>query len=339
MREINLDSVKLSQLRALVAIADHGNFSEAALHLTVSQSAISHAIATLEEELGIVLLSRGRHGATLTSVGERVLIHARQMLKLLEAIAKEANLTRGLQGGQVRIACFRSVASHVLPEIIARFRTRFPEIAVGILEQKNTESVEQALREGRADIGFTYLPTSPELEAWELLRDEYVVLLPPNVNLTGKVLTWEHLAAYPMIMPPKSDQCRLLIRNHLTKLGQMVEPTYEVSEDSTIVGMVSQGLGATIMARLAAVPLPAEVRVFNLPDPLERIIGVAILANALHSPAVYAFLEMLKSRHQESEPAIAVPPDVFTTPITHNGISHLGIGNNGISPNGKVKLS
>ena len=75
-------------------MAEHNNFSEAALHLELSQSAISHAITTLEEELGVLLLARGRHGANLTPVGERVISHARQMLQLLEAMVKEANLVR-----------------------------------------------------------------------------------------------------------------------------------------------------------------------------------------------------------------------------------------------------
>jgi DNA-binding transcriptional ArsR family regulator len=66
MSEINPYKLKISQLRALVAVANHGNFSEAALHLELSQSAVSHAIASLEEELGVMLLSRGRHGAHLT---------------------------------------------------------------------------------------------------------------------------------------------------------------------------------------------------------------------------------------------------------------------------------
>ncbi len=59
--------MKLSQFRAVVAVAQHGNFSETALELNLSQSAVSHAIATLEEKLGITLFVRGRHGAVLTS--------------------------------------------------------------------------------------------------------------------------------------------------------------------------------------------------------------------------------------------------------------------------------
>lgn len=152
MSNINLNRIKPAQLRTLVAIADQGNFSEAALHLEISQSAVSHAIASLESELGVVLLSRGRHGANLTPIGERMVTHARQVLQLLETMAQEADLTKGLQGGSVRVACFRSVATHVLPGLIAQFRDRYPDIAIAIVEYPGAADVEQALRSGRADI-------------------------------------------------------------------------------------------------------------------------------------------------------------------------------------------
>lgn len=174
MSEINPYKLKISQLRALVAVADYGNFSEAALQMDLSQSAVSHAIASLEEELGIVLLWRGRHGAHPTPVGERVIEQARQVLQLLEGIIKEANREKGLQGGSVRIASFRSVATHILPAVIARFCKHFPEVTVTITEHSDSLGVEQALREGRSDIGFTVLPTISEFETWEIVRDEFV---------------------------------------------------------------------------------------------------------------------------------------------------------------------
>ena len=75
---MNLEAIKLSQLASLERLLHScGNFSEAALQIGVSQSAVSHAIASLESDLGVVLLSRGRHGATLTPVGERVLAPCR----------------------------------------------------------------------------------------------------------------------------------------------------------------------------------------------------------------------------------------------------------------------
>lgn len=295
MNEINTSRIKLSQLRALVAVAEYGNFSEAALHLELSQSAVSHAIACLEEELGVTLLSRGRHGAHLTPVGERVIAHARQMLQHLEAMVKEANLEKGLQGGSVRIACFRSVATHLLPAVIVRFRRRFPEIAIAIDEYPGSLEVEQALREGRADIGFIYLPNSNEFETWEILRDEYIVLLPPTAKLQNVQLSWEQLAPYPLIFS-SSRACHGLVRKHLQLHKFPANIAYDVQESSTVVSMVAQGLGAAILARLSAEPLPAEVQVCHLPVPLERVIGVAVLANALLTPAAYAFLAVLQGK-------------------------------------------
>jgi DNA-binding transcriptional LysR family regulator len=302
MNEINSSRIKLSQLRALVAVAEYGNFSEAALHLELSQSAVSHAIASLEDELGVLLLSRGRHGAHLTPVGERVIDYARQVLQLLGAMVKEANLEKGLHGGSVRIACFRSVGTHVLPAVIAQFRRRFPEIAVTINEHSDYLGVEEALREGRADIGFTILPAGSEFEIWEILRDEFIVLLPPTAKLQTPKITWEQLAVYPLILP-LTNACYAPIRKQLQALEFPLNVAYEVGEDSTMVGMVLQGLGATIMPRLAAEPLPAEVQVSSLPVPLERVIGVAVVANALQTPAVFAFLDTLKGADRFTDQA------------------------------------
>lgn len=116
---MNLPKLKLSQIRAWVAIAKCGNFSEAALQLGVNQSTISYAIATLEDELGVILLNRGRYGAQLTPAGKNILGKATQILKLLEGIDQDAQQAKGLQGGTLRIVTYRSVATHILPGEIA----------------------------------------------------------------------------------------------------------------------------------------------------------------------------------------------------------------------------
>lgn len=290
-----LSRIKLSQLRALVAVAEQGNFSEAALALEISQSAVSHAIAALEAELGVLLFSRGRQGAHLTPVGEQVMAHARQVLEHVEEMFKTAHLTRGLQGGQVRIASFRSVATHVLPKVIVQFQQQFPEIAVSVTDYDDYPGVEQALREGRADVGFTLFPTSKDFETWELFQDEYLALLPTTFEPQAEQLTWEELAAYPLIMHSDNVSCSLLIQDHCAAYGHVLKVGYRVRADSTMVGMVVQGLGAAILPRLAAEPIPAGVKVYSLPVPLFRVIGVTVLADALQIPAVFAFLEMLKA--------------------------------------------
>lgn len=284
--------MKLSQLHAVVAVAELGNFSEAALHLQLSQPAISHAIATLEDELGVLLFSRGRYGAVPTPAGERIVVHARQALHHLELMQKEANLQRGLHGGQVRIASFRSVATHVLPTVIAQFRDRYPQIGVTLIERLDYLDIERCLREGGADIGITYLPTSDEFDVWELLRDEYVVLLPPTAHVNAQP-TWEDLAAYPLVQLPCLP-CARKLHHHLKQVAPALRTACDIQEDSTIVSMVTQGLGPAILPRLAAEPIPKELTVYPLPDRCERIIGVATLADALQIPAVYALITQLK---------------------------------------------
>jgi DNA-binding transcriptional LysR family regulator len=285
--------MKLSQIQAIVAVAAKKNFSEAALDLELSQPAISHAIATLEEELGVPLFARGRRGAVLTPAGDRIVYHAKEILKHLEMMQKEANSHRGLNGGQVRIASFRSVATHILPKVIAKFHHNFPEITVTPIERTSYVDVERCLRDGKAEIGITYLPSGEEFTTRELMRDEYVALLPPNTKLAPGKLTWEHLASYSIVWLPGLP-CGKRLQEHLKTVAPSLPIAYDIQEDSTIVSMVKQGLGAAILARLAAEPIPEEVKVYSLPIPFDRVIGVATLTDTLHVPAVFAFLELLE---------------------------------------------
>lgn len=288
--------LKLSQLQVLVAVTDYGSFSEAALQLQMSQSAVSYAIATLEEELGVVLFLRGRYGANLTPVGQQIVDRARQILYLMDDISKQAEFAKGLKGGQVRISSFRSAATHILPEVIAEFCQRYPALAVSIAEYDDCLNVEQDLREGRADLGiiYYYQNANQEFEQWELMRDEFVVLLPPDFKLKGQSLTWEELTTYPLIMAPDGDTCDAMVYEHSAKYGVTLQVIYHVRSDATIVSMVAKGLGAAITPRLAAEPIPAGVQSYSLPVPFYRMIGIAILKDALLTPATFAFLDLLK---------------------------------------------
>ena len=285
--------MNIFQLETLIAVAEKGNFSNAALSLEVSQSAVSRAIASLEKELGVPLLLRGRFGARPSLVGERIIAYARKMVQIRERIDYEIYLEKGLEGGRIRIASFRSAATHLLPPVIARFNEQFPHVGLEISED-DPSAVEQALREGHADIGLLSLPRSSEFDTWEISRDEYVVLLPKSVGDLPDRLTWEDLANFSFILFNYAE-CTSAVRDHWAQWEQSLRVAYVVKEDSTIVSMVAQGLGAAILPRLAAIPIPEEVQVKKLPVPLERVIGAAIWGNALHSPAVFAFLDALRN--------------------------------------------
>lgn len=313
--------IKPSQLRALVAVAECGSFGEAAWKLGLTQPTVSHAIATLEDELGVILLSRGRHGAHLTPAGEQIIIHSREILRLLEVMIQEANLYKGLQGGQVRIATFRSAAANLLPRIMVCFHEKFPAVEVTITEHYDYTNVEHDIREGKADIGLTFLPAADDLETLEILKDQYIVLLPANSDWGEPQLTWDQLASLQLILFTDDNSCFTTIRDYFRKAGYSPKLRYQVREISTILSMVAQGLSATILPQLAAVSIPEGIQVRQLPTPMERTIGAAILADSLQTPAVFAFLEVLKQAPGLIEPLNLpgkTPNDTDTVPLVYS---------------------
>ncbi len=286
--------MNIFQLEVLSAVVAHGTFSDAAINLEVSQSAVSRAIASLETELGIPLLARGRFGAKLTPVGERVIGHAQKMLDLKEHIDYEANLEKGLYRSRLRISSFRSAATHLLPANIAQFRQQFPHVEITLAEL-DPAGVELSLREGQTDIGLIPLPRSEEFKTIEIAQDEYVVLLPKTETPPPKNLTWEDLSGYSFILFNYAE-CTNAVKDHWAQCGQPFEVGYVIKEDSTIVSMVAQGLGAAILPRLAALPIPDGVYVRSLPVRLNRVIGAAILASTPPAPAVKMFLDVLSQQ-------------------------------------------
>jgi len=110
--------MNLPQLRALLAVADQGSFTAAAGSLGLTQSAVSHAVASLERELGLPLVARDRAGARLTAHGRKVLGHAREAVHRVDRIAQDAAAAAGRHHGRLRVAVFPS-AAQLLPALIA----------------------------------------------------------------------------------------------------------------------------------------------------------------------------------------------------------------------------
>ena len=285
--------LKVSQLIALVTVADEGSFSAAALQLGLAQSTVSHAIASLESELGVVLLLRNRSGAVLTPMGTQICQQARGVLAQLKEIQQTAAQAKGLQTGRVRVAAVRTVATHVLPGVISKFRQLHPGLSVEITEYDRYSDVEQAIKEGQADLGFTLLPAPSEFQAWEMFREAFVALLPPDETDRGKPLSWDELAGYARIVNERSIAHNNLVSDHLAKFYCHLSVDYSVREDSTLMNLVEKGLGVAILARLEAEPIPKGVRVKVLPESLERVVGVAILEKGVLPRAVFVFLDVL----------------------------------------------
>lgn len=286
------EKVKLSQLRTLITVAATGSFSEAALQLDISQSTVSHSIAALEDALGVMLIHRGRARASLTPVGDRIYTQAQKTLSLIDDMGQEATRARGTDGGLVRIAAFRSLASEILPGAIAHLHEHHPTIQVTIAEYDGKRELMDSLREGKADLAFADLVMGGEYETFLIMEDPFIALLPPNRLEIPSQLSWDDLRQQPLIT--SSSDCCKAIAMHLQQAHPPVEIEYFIANDSTAVSMTRQGLGITLLPELAAQPIPSEVRVAQLPFNITRPLGISWLKDTLLTPATYAFLDTFK---------------------------------------------
>jgi DNA-binding transcriptional LysR family regulator len=254
----------------------------------------------------VKLLERGRFGAHPTEVGKEIAASARQMLQLHDAIEQQASLAKGVVKGRLRVATFRSVASKVMPSLIARLRRQYPELTLQFVEMDgNTSGIEQALRQARVEIALVVSPFPADFHCWELMRDPYVALLPQGTS--KELLSRSELARHPLILY-EAETCVIRVRNYLKDIVPSVRPAYQIKEGSTIVSMVSQGLGVAVVPVLAIEHWPDEVQVVELEQPPERHIGVAIRAGTLKIPAIGVFLNALKEQFPASDlPTLKTP--------------------------------
>jgi DNA-binding transcriptional LysR family regulator len=290
----NIDGqMKLSQLKMFVAVAETGGFSAAAAQLDCTQSRISHAIGELERDLGVRLLARSRDGSVPTDVGHRVLEKARQMIRLEGNLVDAARDGREL-AGHVRIACFRSVGTHLLPHALEALAHEYPGIRVDIddgCDERN--EVTQALRQGRADIGIAQLPVEHEL-AWQpYLYDSYRLVLPAAVK-PQDAGGWPQLGDLPFIQLACSGAAAILER--CRSAGFTGEASRLLSNDTSIAAMVARGMGYSILPELSVFPHPDEVRTLALPIPARREFVIAGLPDTMRSPAVKAVVRFLRDK-------------------------------------------
>lgn len=286
-------AMKLSQLRMLVAVVDAGSFSAAAVQLDCTQSRISHAIGELERTLGARLLTRTREGSTPTDAGQRVLEKARQMLRL-EASMMETVRADSQLAGQVRIACVRSVGTHLLPHAVAALAQEYPGIRIDIDDGcDERDDVPKAILSGRADIGIAQRPLEHELVWHTYAHDRYVMVLPASLKLSTRD-GWPETNNLPFLEMACSGARAILARCRAA--GFTAQPDRTLANDTSIAAMVGRGIGYSILPELSVFPKPEDVQLLPLPIPAEREFVVAGTPQAMRSPVVKAVVRVLRDK-------------------------------------------
>jgi DNA-binding transcriptional LysR family regulator len=202
--------VRLRDLHILFAVAQHGSMGKAGRHLGMTQSAVSQAIAALEQAVAVPLLDRTARGVEPTIYGTALMQRAQAAFDELRSGIKDIEQLADPASGEVRIACTESIAAGILPSAIERFAGLYPRVGLHVFQTTTHLMGFAALHERRADVVVTLLPKPFEADLSEHLRAE--VLFRDRICLAvGKDHPWarrrrrisaRELASVSLICPP-----------------------------------------------------------------------------------------------------------------------------------------
>jgi len=283
-----------AQLQAFVTVAQVNSFTTAAIMLGIGQSAVSHAIKSIEKELGVALFFRGKAEIVLTEVGSNILAKAHSILGLFESIKHTANESKNLQQGVLKIGSFGpSFSAQLLPIILAEYRVRHPNIKVYV-EEGEDHQVKEWIANRKVDLGCIILPEL-ELDHIYLTTDKLSVVVPINHPLAAKTkVQLEELREFPFILTEGTTGKMVM---ELFKQSTFKHDIlYNNVQIMSMLSMVSSGAGVSITAELA---IPSDLKgkagsylIKPMLPVVKREIGLA-MQNIHHlSPAADAFVKM-----------------------------------------------
>ena len=284
----------LQQLRYVVAVAETGNFTNAARRCRVVQSALSHQIARLERELGARLFHRTSRRVRLTPAGEDFLPEARQCLAAADRARERVAAAGGELRGRLRIGAIRTVTAIDLPDALRRFHDRHPRVSIGIRMAASLELTSQ-VRDGDIDVAFLGLPPAARpagVRSHELDREELVAVV-----ASGHPLAEHHsvdlrrLAQETFVDFPSATAARAQTDDAFAAAGLSRRVEFEVSAPELTAGLVREGLGITILPSGYAPSLPdlTTVSITERPTRVQHLIW----SKQGTSPAAAAFLREL----------------------------------------------
>jgi DNA-binding transcriptional LysR family regulator len=298
------------RLRVLCEVARRGSFSAAATALGYTQPAVSRQIATLEAEVGAVLVRRVPAGAVLTDAGRLLVERAETILARLEDAEMELKALAGLEGGTLRLAAFASASASVVPVAVARFRERYPAIELSISMADPEDSVPR-LRAGEFDLVLSHDGLrdiggsgeqrgagagSPGIELVPLFDDPMYVAMPAGHRLADRpALTMADFAQEPWMLATTAScpDARLFMRSCHTA-GFEPRIAFQNDDYSAILGFVAAGVGVALIPDMISRGARDDVIIRSLdPAPPARPIG-AVLPAGYRSPAAAAMLAVLQ---------------------------------------------
>ena len=286
--------MSISKYQVFLKVVSCGTFTKAAEALNFTQSGISHAITSLESELGLTLLSRNRGGVVLTADGRAVLPKIEKLCAAHHALMQTVEGLKDMDSGLVKIATFSSVSAQWLPRILKSFGKLYPNIEFEVVTGDFYDQIEEWILKGTVDCGFLRLPSVKRLQTYALHRDELQVIVPCGHPLADcGTFPLEALASEPFIQLEEGEDYEIVAA--FDEMGIHPNVKYTAREDRTILSMVSKGLGISLLPELMVRHSPYPVTACRPPMTFHRSIGIGVKDEKALSASTRRFVDYVRS--------------------------------------------
>ena len=298
-----VSNLSLRQLRAFWLVAQESSMTRAAQKMHLTGSALSMLVRTLEEELGVRLFERTTRRIELTEAGRQFLPAVRAVFLSLEDGLDTLRETQRRKSERLGVVTSPLLAATLMPSVIARFRERFPDIDVTLIDAR-VDQVVAHVRDARADFGICTADLAlTDLVSRVLYEDTLALACSPDHPLAGHPqIGWSDLTDQSLILTTPGSGLRRLTDQALSQHTLRIRPAFEVSNIQTVVGLVAAGLGVSVLPAYSLARVESE-RVVTVPlvDPVVTREIVALCTRARpFSMAAEAFLGLFEECAKEA---------------------------------------
>ncbi|MDB9314046.1 LysR family transcriptional regulator [Spirulina sp. CS-785/01] len=236
--------MRIEQIQAFLAIAQTGNFGQAARQCNITQSTISRQIQALEAELGLPLLHRGTQ-AKLTVAGEQFITRAQRIYNEWNTARREITELREGKQPELCVAAIHSVCAHHLPPILQQFCRTYREVQLRVTALGSDRALK-VLRDGLVDVAIVMnnrlLTTSPEMVVDVLYEEPIQILMAADHPLAqNESISWSELVHYPQVVFKDGYGMQRLVQERFSQLGAELHAALELNTLDAFRGVVRQG--------------------------------------------------------------------------------------------------
>lgn len=248
-----------------------GSFTKVAEEIGYSQSAISQSIKSLEAELGTTLVSREKGGILLTVDGQAYLPYLQEIYSAEQALERKHAEMQGLENNLIRIGTYTSISRFYLPQVMKAFKEKYPSVKFE-LHQGDYDDINQQIKNRQVDFGFTTPIASEGLTIKTFYEQELVAILPKEHPLAAKsAVTLADLAAEPFII---DDEGKFSLPLHFfAEAGLVPNIEFHLYDNDSIIIMVEQGLGVSIIDRVFLTDTNADIAIRDIVEKPTRTLS------------------------------------------------------------------